>query len=77
MAKEIASENTINVKRTDRAFLLDIKKGKFEYDELVSWAEERKLELAELYATSNLPERPDLNKINNLLIEIRNNYYSN
>ncbi|MEC3905990.1 nucleotidyltransferase domain-containing protein [Tamlana sp. 2201CG12-4] len=77
MAKEIAAENIINVRRSDRAFLLDIKKGKFEYDELVSWAEERKLELEELYATSNLPERPDLNKINNLLIEIRNNYYSN
>ncbi len=77
MAEEIASESTINVKRSDRAFLLDIKKGKFEYDELVSWAEERKLKLEELYATSNLPDRPDLNKINNLLIEIRNNYYSN
>ncbi len=77
VAKEIASESTINVKRSDRVFLLNIKKGNFEYDELVSWAEERKLELEELYATSNLPERPDLNRINNLLIEIRNNYYSN
>ncbi len=75
MAKEIASESTINVKRSDRAFLLDIKKGKFEYDELVSWAEERKLELEELYATSNLPERPDLNRINDLLINIRERFY--
>jgi hypothetical protein len=76
MAKEIASENTINVKRTDRAFLLDIKKGKFEYDELVSWAEERKLELEDLYATSNLPERPNLAVINKLLISLRIKFYS-
>lgn len=76
MAKEIAAESTINVKRSDRSFLLDIKNGKFEYDELVDWAEERKLELEELYAASNLPDRPGLNKINNLLIEIRNKYYN-
>ena len=77
MAKEIAFESTINVKRSDRAFLLDIKKGKFEYDELVSWAEERKLELEELYISSNLPERPDLNKINEILISIREEFYDN
>lgn len=75
MAKEIASENTINVKRSDRTFLLDIKNGKFEYDELVDWAEERKLELKELYVNSNLPDRPDLNKINELLIKIRECFY--
>lgn len=77
MAKEIASESTINVRRSDRKFLLDIKNGKFEYDELVHWAEQRKLELESLYATSNLPERPNLDKINNLLIKIRHRYYSN
>ena len=75
MAKEIASENTINVRRSDREFLLDVKSGKFEYDELVSWAEQRKLELEALYAASNLPERPDLDKINDLLIQTRERFY--
>lgn len=75
MAKEIASESTINVKRSDRTFLLDIKKGKFEYDELVSWAVGRKLELEELYTASNLPDRPDLNKINKLLFKLREEFY--
>ena len=76
MAKEIASERTINVKRSDRDFLLDIKKGKFEYDELVSWAEKRKQELEELYATSNLPEKPNLKKINGLLVKLRDGFYN-
>jgi predicted nucleotidyltransferase len=76
MAKEIASENTINVKRPDRTFLLDVKKGKYEYDELVTWAEERKLELEELYTSSNLPESPNLKKINDLLINTRNGFYN-
>jgi len=76
MAKEIASKSTINVRRPDREFLLDVKSGKFEYDELVSWAEERKFELEELYATSNLVEKPDLDKINELLISIRTKFYA-
>jgi predicted nucleotidyltransferase len=75
MAKEIATEKTIHVKRTDRTFLLDIKQGKYEYDELVTWATELKTSLETLYAESSLPERPDLEKINTLLINIRTDYY--
>ena len=76
MAKEIASENTINVKRPDRKFLLDIKQGKYKYDELVNWAEQRKQELEKLYALSDLPERPDINKINEILIKMRKSFYN-
>lgn len=76
MAKEIASENTIHVKRPDREFLLDIKHGKYEYDELVTWATELKTDLESLYADSNLPERPNLETINELLINIRTDFYT-
>lgn len=76
MAKEIATENTIHVKRSDREFLLDIKQGKFEYDELVTWATELKTELESLYADSNLPERPNLETINALLMNIRTEFYN-
>ncbi len=76
MAKEIAIENTINVKRKDRAFLLDIKNGVYDYDQLVSWAEERKNELQELYAVSSLPERPKIEEVNQLLIKIRKSFYN-
>ncbi|WP_430411638.1 nucleotidyltransferase domain-containing protein [Kordia sp.] len=75
MAKEIATENTIHVKRPDREFLLDIKHGKFEYDELVTWATELKTALETLYMNSNLPERPNLEPINELLIHIRTEFY--
>ncbi|WP_298517037.1 nucleotidyltransferase domain-containing protein [uncultured Kordia sp.] len=76
MAKEIASESTIHVKRPDREFLLDVKHGKYEYDELVTWATELKTELESLYANSTLPERPDIEKINTLLINIRTDFYT-
>jgi hypothetical protein len=76
MAKEIAEEKTIHVKRKDRGFLLDIKQGKYEYDDLVIWAEERKVALEELYKNSDLQEKPDLRGINNLLIEMRSSFYN-
>ncbi|HUC82009.1 MAG TPA: nucleotidyltransferase domain-containing protein [Flavisolibacter sp.] len=76
MAKEIASEKRVNVFRNDRPFLLDIKAGKFEYDELVAKAEELKNELPGLYAHSDLPDEPDLDKINSMLVQMRKQVYS-
>lgn len=75
MAKEIATEGKINVWRNDRAFLLDIKQGKFEYDDLVNQAERLREELKDLYANTDLPGEPDIKKVNKLLIEMREVYY--
>jgi len=75
MAKEIATEHIIHVKRSDRDFLLNVKHGKYEYDELVKWATDLKTDLENLYQESKLPERPDLEKINTLLINMRTDFY--
>lgn len=75
MAKEIATQGKVNVWRNDRAFLLDIKHGKFEYDDLVVKAELIKDELQSLYSNSGLQDEPDTKKINKLLIEMRNACY--
>ncbi|MBL7732911.1 MAG: nucleotidyltransferase domain-containing protein [Chitinophagaceae bacterium] len=75
MAKEIALEGKVNVWRKDREFLLGIKQGNYEYDELVAKAEILKGELSSLYGRSALQLSPDLNSINNLLIEMRRRYY--
>lgn len=75
MAKEIATQHTIQVKRPDREFLLAVKHGKYEYDELVIWATELKTALETLYATSELSERPNLDTINKLLVNIRTDFY--
>jgi len=75
MAKEIATEKKVNVFRSDREFLLDIKRGKFEYDDLVAKAENLKAELPELYANSELPGEPEVDKINGLLIQMREEVY--
>jgi uncharacterized protein len=76
MAKEIAVEGKINVFRNDRDFLLAIKEGKFEYDELVHKAEALKDELPLLYQQSSLQDEPNTESINELLIKMREVYYT-
>lgn len=75
MAKEIALEGKINVYRNDRDFLLSIKEGKFEYDELLLKAEALKADLPLLYQQSKLKDEPDNEKIDKLLIKMRELYY--
>ena len=75
MAKEIAVEGKVNVFRMDREFLLDIKAGKFEYDDLVTKAEHLKSELPELYASAALQDEPDADKVNGVLVAMRKQYY--
>lgn len=76
MAKEIATEGQINVRRKDRDFLLSVKDGKFEYDELLQKAETLKDELPILYQNSNLQTEPDIDVIDALLVKMRRMYYS-
>ncbi len=75
VAKEIAVEKKVNVFRKDRKFLLAIKEGKFEYDELVGKATALKDELPLLYQNSGLMDEPDVKMINEQLLKMREVYY--
>jgi hypothetical protein len=76
MAEEIAIENKINVKRQERDFLLRIRKGEYEYDDLVLKANEKIEKINKLFDNSDLQEAPDVNQINQLLVEMRIELYS-
>ncbi len=75
MAREIAEEGTMHVKRPNRDFLLNIRKGEFEYEDLLQMAEEKIEQLEQLYQKSDLPEAPDLEQINEALVRIRQDFY--
>ncbi|MCF2875740.1 MULTISPECIES: DNA polymerase beta superfamily protein [unclassified Tenacibaculum] len=75
MAKEIAEEAKIKVKREDRDYLLSIKNADFEYDGLVEKAEELRMKLDILYEKAQLKEKPDMKEVNNLLVTIRTKFY--
>jgi hypothetical protein len=75
MAKDIALKHEIVVRRPDREYLLEIRAGKYEYEKLLQRAEQDILELQKLYAGSNLQDKPDEQRVNDLLVTIREQLY--
>lgn len=76
MACEIGTENKINVKRPNREFLLEIKSGKFEYEELLKMAEKLQLKMDKAFENSNLPDTPNIQYINELTYKLRERFYN-
>jgi hypothetical protein len=75
MAIEIGDSGIVNVGRPNRDFLLDIKAGKFSYSELIEMADERQIKMEESFKNSSLPDKPDMDKINKLLVKLRDSFY--
>jgi len=76
MAIEIAKERKINVWRKDRDFLLKVKSGNFEYEELMKLSKQKQQEMEEAFLNSDLPEIPDVDLINQLTFELREALYN-
>lgn len=77
MAIEIGKRKEINVKRPNREFLLDIKSGKYEYDDLLERAKKLQNEMILAFENSDLPENPDNDFISKLTFELRDKFYQN
>lgn len=75
MAEDIARHGEIRVRRPNRDFLLEIRSGQFEYDQLLEWAEEKIRQIEGLFKKSGLPKQPDIGKINSILVDLRENLY--
>ena len=75
MAIEIGEQGIVNVKRTNRDFLLDIKHGNYEYEALLTMASERQQEMVNAFENSSLKSRPDLEYLNQQLIAMRAELY--
>lgn len=76
MACEIGREQKINVKRPNKDFLLSIKSGKYEYEELLEMSENLQNEMEIAFNNSTLPDKPDTNYINYITYNIRDKFYS-
>jgi len=76
MAIEIANEHRINVKREDRDFLLKVKSGVFEYEELMALANEKQQEMDLAFEKSSLREKPDTEYLSQLAFELRDRFYT-
>lgn len=70
-AIEIATTKTITVKRPNAEYLLAIRKGKVDLEEIIQQAEKDIKLLDEVYANCDLPDDVDLEICNQLLLDIR------
>jgi hypothetical protein len=75
MAREIAEGKCVIVRRTNVEYLLSIRKGEVALDELIKWAEAEITIIDELFKKSNLPDEVDFELTNELLINIRKQFY--
>ena len=75
MAEEIALYQQVIVKREERDFLLKIRNGEFEFDDLMKMVEEKMEQIKVVYEKSVLPDRPDIQIAENILVQIRERFY--
>ncbi|NHN24572.1 nucleotidyltransferase [Flavobacterium jejuense] len=75
-AAQILSTGTLTIKVTNREELLAIKAGEMEYDDLLQKADDLITSIEDLYETTVLPEKPNIEKALKTLISIRKKLYS-
>lgn len=75
MAEEIAVSGELNVRRPNREFLLQIRRGEFEYDALLAEAGQLVERVEVAFASSGLPEMPDKAAAELLLRRVRKQFY--
>lgn len=75
MAEEIALYGKVNVRRAEREWLLKIRAGEFQYEDLLAKAEDRIKKVEHLFMHSDLPEHPDPMMAEDVLVKIRDIFY--
>lgn len=76
MAEEIARYGQVIVHRHDRDFLLKIRNGDFEFDELMQMVDEKMEVIKTAYENSALPDKPHKSDAEAVLVQIRERFYT-
>jgi hypothetical protein len=76
MAEEIARTGQLHVRRPNREFLLEIRRGEFEYAELVAEAERLVDKVEAAFVASVLPDAPDATAAEATLRRVRQQFYA-
>ena len=71
MGIDAAKYGTLIVKRPERKWLLDVREGIFEYEDLIKTAENSLHEMEELIGSSSLPDIVDQTVVDDLLLQLR------
>ncbi len=76
VAEEILRDGKLNVKRANREQLLSIKSGEMEYEDLLKMADSLMKSIEQYAKTSDLQEKPDMERVEKVLVEMREELYS-
>ena len=76
MAEEIARYKKVNVRRPEREWLLQVRAGEFSYEGLLTEAEKKIQVIDDFFKKSDLPEKPDHEAADGLLVRIREVMYT-
>jgi predicted nucleotidyltransferase len=76
MAREIAEDKGVIVRRPNASELISIRRGEIDLQTLIDDVESEISEIIKLFKNSNLPESVDADFINNLLVSIRKQIYN-
>jgi uncharacterized protein len=74
MGEEILADGTVRVFRPDAEWLLAVRHGALAYEDVLALAGEHRARLAEVVAHSPLPDEPDTQAAENLLIGLQETY---
>ena len=74
MCREILSSGEVLVRRPDAEEIKSIRTGQWSYDQVIEESERLELECKSLYQTSSIPNCPDINKIDELIIDLHESF---
>jgi len=70
MAIEILEKGEVIVTRPDAKDLLEIRNGKYSYEQLMDVVQEKSEKIEELFKKTTLPKKPNINKIHDIVYEM-------
>jgi len=71
MAIEVAQGKGVNLVRPNREWLLSVRRGEVDYDEIISLIEQKRKEMDEAFAISPLPSHVNDKFVYDLILKIR------
>lgn len=71
MGMEILETGEVHVYRPDREWLLAVRNGLLQYKELLALAAEYEARLATLQVASTLPEAPDVERVEDMVVTLQ------
>lgn len=74
-AGDIARDHKVVVRRPEREYLLSIRNGECSYEDLIAYSEKKIAENDALFENTTLPDSPNIEKLNSIIIEIRRKIY--